>query len=88
MNDSLFAAGESITYQRYTNNEFVPARVLVPQHEVSSTFTLCMSATGMNKSVMHLWNVSPSPYDHLHPRMGLPPNGNEVVPIGGHRFFP
>ena len=26
----------------------------------------------MNKSIMHLWSVSPSPYDHLHPRMGLP----------------
>ena len=25
----------------------------------------------MNKSIMHLWSVSPSPYDHLHPRMGL-----------------
>ena len=30
MNDSLFAAGQPITYQRYTNNEFVPARVLGP----------------------------------------------------------
>ena len=31
----------------------------VPQHEVSSTFTLCMSATGMNKSIMHLWSFVP-----------------------------
>ena len=30
MNDSLFAAGQPVTYQRYTNNEFVPARVLGP----------------------------------------------------------
>ena len=26
----------------------------VPQHEVSSTFTLCMSATGMNKSQLEV----------------------------------
>ena len=30
MNDSLFAAGQPVTYQRYTNNGFVPARVLGP----------------------------------------------------------
>ena len=30
MNDSLFAAGQPVTYQRYTNNDFVPARVLGP----------------------------------------------------------
>ena len=30
MNDSLFAPGQPVTYQRYTNNEFVPARVFGP----------------------------------------------------------
>ena len=34
----------------------------VPQHEVSSTFTLCMSATGMNKSIMHLWSKQESTF--------------------------
>jgi len=39
MNDSLFAAGQPVTYQRYTNNEFVPARGLGHVFEGKLYFT-------------------------------------------------
>ena len=51
-NNALLTAGQPVRYQRYTNNEFVLARVLGPLHKVSGT-ALCMSAMGMNKSMMH-----------------------------------
>ena len=39
MNDSLFAARQPVTYQRYTNNEFLPGRGLGHVSESKLYFT-------------------------------------------------
>ena len=75
MKNSLFTAGRPVTYQRHTNNEFVPAQLLGPSTQGErririGAFALCISAIVMDKSMMPLWIVSRSPNNHLHPQTG------------------